>query len=119
MELNNASELGSRTDIINNIQLFTELFKIFIPVIAILVIIITVTFIHKLLKFREKQKIKENKRKKAMQKQKEAKQRQLNRLFEDDEFMFKQLENADEPLDKRPYHSLDLSFDRYGKVIKQ
>lgn len=125
MRLDEASKLGTTQDVFSSMQLFGLIFKIVFPFIAVLVCIEIFKAIRKVLDKkikrdgleRQKNKEKEKQYKKITNAQKERNKR-INKLYEDDEFLIKQLEGTHEPFDKSTYHDLDLTFDKNGKVIK-
>lgn len=126
MRLDEASQLGTTQDVINSIQLFGTIFKIVFPLIAVLVCIELIKIIRKVIKRRAKRneikKIQAKEKEKQQQKIEDAKKKRkqkINKLYKDDEFLMKQLDNTHEPLDKSAYHDLDITFDRNGKAIRQ
>lgn len=126
MRLDEASQLGTTQDVINSIQLFGTIFKFVFPLIAVLVCIEIIKIIKKAIKRRAKRneikKIQAKEKEKQQQKIEDAKKKRkqkINKLYKDDEFLMKQLDNTHEPLDKSAYRDLDITFDRNGKAIRQ
>lgn len=109
MEFEGAGRLSTDTDVINIMNLFVFMLKIFLPILILLMTICLIGYIKKLLKQR--------KEKKKQQKIKERKQERINKLFENDAFLMKQLNNLTEPEDMSLYRNLYMEFDTNGKVI--
>lgn len=115
MRLDEASRLGDIQDIITNIQLFGILIKLVFPIIAVLVCI---EIIRKAAKRKMKRdELKKQQKKEIEERQKKEKQR-IDKLYEDNDFLMKQLEGTHEPIDKSAYRDLDITFDKNGKAIR-
>lgn len=129
MKLNEATDLGTTTDVFNNIQLFGFLFKIIFPIVVVLIVIELIKFTIKAFNYWLKQNEIKKKQLKEKEKQRQKQQEKINltrqkrkqhidKLYRDDNFLMKQLDGTHEPIDKSIYHDLDLFFDKSGKVIK-
>lgn len=96
-ELDQASKLGTVEDIAGAVQLSSILFYCITPWIVLFIVIYAIRRLRK--------KLKRNK---------------INKLFNDDEYMFSQIDYIrPEPIDKRKYRSLALEFDTKGRVIER
>lgn len=126
MRLDEASQLGTTQDVLSSMQLFGIIFKFVFPLIAVLICIELIKIIKKAIKRR----MQRNEAKKIQAKEKEKQQKKIdaannkrkqkiNKLYKDDEFLMKQLDDTHEPLDKSAYHDLDITFDKNGKAIRQ
>ena len=117
----NASDFSYTTDAINSIQLLKTALMIAIPAIAVLVIIATLIWFNRYMKYKSKKKEtakkKKEKEQRKIKEQQKKKKEHIDKLFEDDNFLMKQVENIEEPVDKSKYHKLDLIFGTDGKVI--
>ena len=125
MRLDEASRLGDIHDIITNVQLFGIIFKFLFPLIAVLVCIEIIKMVKKALNRKrqrdelkkQQKKEKEKQQKKINSARKKEKQR-INKLYNDNEFLMKQLDGTHEPFDKSAYRDLDITFDKNGKAIR-
>lgn len=117
----NASDFSYATDAINSIQLLKTVLMITIPAIAVLIVIATLIWLNRYMKYKSKQKDtvkkKKEKEQRKIKEQQKKKKEHIDKLFENDEFLMKQVENIEEPVDKSKYHKLDLIFGTDGKVI--
>lgn len=118
MGLDSASQLGTTQDVMNNIQLFMALFKFVLPIISVLLCIEMIRIIKKAIKKRAELNKNKKKQQEIKEEAKKKQKQKIDKLYENDEFLIKQLDGTQEPLDKRAYRELDITFDKKGKVIK-
>lgn len=130
MGIEQASNLGSIDDITNMIQVFGVITYFVLPFILALLIIYIARYIKKrsdkkkAAKLEKEKQLEIEKQAKKIQKEQIEKQKiiiknKANKIFNDKEYMLRQLDDVKEPTIKSEYRNLTINFDKNGKMIKE
>jgi len=118
MRLEDTSRLGDVQDVIDNIQIFIVLIELISPFLILLICITAFRLIRKALNRRAQQKKIQRKQLAEIKAAQKVEKKKIDKLYKNDEFLYKQLDGTKEPYDKSNYSSLDITIDKNGKVIK-
>lgn len=130
MGIEQASNLGSIDDIANMIQVFGIITYFVLPFILAILIIYIARYIKKrsdkkkAAKLEKEKQLEIEKQAKKIQKEQIEKQKiiiknKANKIFNDKEYMLRQLDDVKEPTIKSEYRNLAINFDKNGKMIKE
>lgn len=133
MGIEQASNLGSIDDVVNMIQVFGIITYFVLPFILALLIIYIGRYIKKrsdkkkAAKLEKEKQLEIEKQAKKIQKEQIEKQKiiiknnriKANKIFNDKEYMLRQLDDVKEPTIKSEYRNLAINFDKNGKMIKE
>lgn len=133
MGIEQASNLGSIADIANMIQVFGIITYFVLPFILVLLIVYFVRYMKKrsdkkkAAKLEKEKQLEIEKQAKKIQKEQIEKQKVIiknnrikaNKIFNDKEYMLRQLDDIKEPTIKSEYRNLAINFDKNGKMIKE
>lgn len=133
MGIEQASNLGSIDDVVNMIQVFGIITYFVLPFILALLIIYIGRYIKKrsdkkkAAKLEKEKQLEIEKQAKKIQKEQIEKQKiiiknnriKANKIFNDKEYMLRQLDDIKEPTIKSEYRNLAINFDKNGKMIKE
>lgn len=133
MGIEQASYLGSIDDVANMVQVFGILTYFVMPFILVLLIVYFVRYMKKrsakkkAAKLEKEKQLEIEKQAKKIQKEQIEKQKVIiknnrikaNKIFNDKEYMLRQLDDIKEPAIKSEYRNLAINFDKNGKMIKE